>query len=406
MNKEQHIAFEAVKDGNNIFITGSGGVGKSYTLKNIIKWAQIERKNIAVTASTGCASYLIRGRTIHSFLGIGLAKKSAEDLANYVLLNKKFIVKKIKMLDMLILDEVSMINDELFDKISNYLQIIRKSPEPFGGIQMVICGDFAQLPPTEGKYCFLSPEWERSNIDVITLTQMMRQSEDHTFQRILQELRYGKCTKDTLKILRTLKKTKFDNNGIEPTVLYSLNVDVDTINNTKYKELINNGAKKQTYITTYSQSGENWAKSIKIPDKQELCVGSQVVLTWNFQQDIGLVNGSRGVIIELNVNGAIVRFVNGQEIIIPMMTIENEDDDKCWVSFIPLKLAYAITIHKSQGMTLDSLIIDLGDSIFEYGQAYTAISRAKTLDSIKLLDVKSSSFKTHKDVISFYENTN
>jgi ATP-dependent DNA helicase PIF1 len=409
MNKEQLNAVERVKLGNNIYLSGVGGSGKSYTLTNIVNWAQSNQKQIATTASTGTAAYLIKGRTIHSYLGIGLGKKSAEELAVYVKYNRPYIVKKLRTLDILIIDEISMINDELFDKISKFLQIIRNCAKSFGGIQVILCGDFAQLPPTERtqkKYCFLSAEWDRSSIEVITLTQMMRQQYDLVFQKMLTELRFGICSDESIKILKKLKKTKFEerDDGIIPTILYSMNVDIDKINNSKYNELIDNGAKKQLYTATFSSSGEHWAKSIKIPERIELCVGCQVVLTWNLSQDDGLINGSRGVVIAIDKNGPTVHFANGKEILIEMTKIENEDDSNCWVSFVPLKLAYALTIHRAQGMTLDLVIIDLGESIFEYGQAYTAISRAKNLDSIKLLDFKSSSFRTHKDVIKFYEN--
>jgi ATP-dependent DNA helicase PIF1 len=181
-----------------------------------------------------------------------------------------------------------------------------------------------------------------------------------------------------------------------------MNVDVDCINNSKFKELIEKGAQSVTYITQGSASGLFWANSIKIPEKVELCVGAQVVLTWNVSQDDGLINGSRGVIVGISRLGPTVRFANGKEVLIEAIKVENDDDKHCWCSFMPLRLAYALTIHKSQGMTLDLVVIDLGDSIFEYGQAYTAISRARSLSCIKLLDFKSSSFRTHKDVLKFY----
>lgn len=402
MNTEQESAFERAKDGNNLLITGSGGVGKSFVLKHIIKWARDQKIDIAVTASTGSAAYLIRGRTIHSFLGIGLAKKKAKELAEDVLDKKRFIVSKLRNLELLVIDEISMIDAELFEKISEFLSIIRQCSKPFGGIQLIACGDFAQLPPTRGKYCFTSSEWERACIETIQLTQMMRQSDDYKFQKMLSELRWGLCSKESQVILKGLQKTKFDDNGIQPTILYSMNVDVDCINSAKYKELMEKGAKNMIYITQGSTSGLLWGNSIKIPEKVDLCVGAQVVLTWNVSQDDGLINGSRGIIMEISKAGPIVRFANGKEILIEIIKIENDEDKNCWCSFMPLRLAYALTIHKSQGMTLDLVVIDLGNSIFENGQAYTAISRARSLSCIKLLDFKASSFRTHKDVLKFY----
>ncbi len=402
MNNEQLYAFSQSQKRKNIFITGAGGCGKSFTLNHIIKWAKERRIECAVTASTGCAAYLIQGRTIHSYLGIGLAKKTAKELADYIKYKKPFIVTKLKVLEMLIIDEISMINAELFEKISEFLSIIRGSSKAFGGVQIILCGDFAQLPPTDGKYCFLSEIWNKSNIETITLKTMMRQSNDQRFQEILEELRWGLCSKDTLLLLKSLKNTQFKNIGITPTILYSMNVDVDSINNGKYNELIEKGADNRTYNTTTSVAGKSWALSLKIPEKIDVCIGAQVVLTWNVSQDDGLINGSRGVIIDFDFTGPVVRFVNGQERIIENIKIVDQDDPALTISFMPIKLAYALTIHKSQGMTLDSVILDLGDSIFEYGQAYTAISRVRNLESIKIIDVKRKSFKTHKDVLAFY----
>ena len=402
MNDEQLSAFQSAKNGKNILITGSGGVGKSFVIDHIVHWARDKGLNVSVTASTGCAAYLVRGRTIHSFLGIGLAKKSAKELADYVRWKKSYIVSKLKTLHILIIDEISMINDELFEKISQFLSLIRCNSLPFGGMQVVLCGDFAQLPPTTGKYCFLSDEWKRANIHTVTLTKMMRQSGDVRFQKILEELRWGLCSKDTRSILKSLKTTNLRRHGIIPTILYSMNVDVDAINEHKFSELVQQGAEEMSYKTIFSVSGKAWATSIKVPEKICMCVGAQVVLTWNLAQDIGLVNGSRGVVTKVTSQGPIVKFTSGTEILIEPLKVLQDDDETCWVSFVPLKLAYALTIHKSQGMTLDAVVIDLGDSIFEYGQAYTALSRARSLDTVRIVSLKTSSFRTHKDVLTFY----
>lgn len=402
MNKEQLEAFDLVKKGKNLFITGAGGVGKSFLLSHIVQWAKDKGLEIAVTASTGCAAYLIQGRTIHSYLGIGLAKKSARELADYVRWKKPFILSKLKALQILMIDEISMINDELFEKISEFLSIIRGCALPFGGLQIILCGDFAQLPPTNGKYCFLSKEWIRSKIEMKTLTQLMRQSDDDRFRRILEELRWGICSKETKMVLQSLKNTKLRKNGIIPTILYSMNVDVDSINEHKYSELIEAGAEQMCYKTTFSVPGKAWAASIKIPEQINLCVGTQVVSTWNMSQDNGLVNGSRGVVTSVTKRGPMVRFTSGLEALIEPMKVIQDDNETSWISFIPLKLAYALTIHKSQGMTLDAVVLDLGDSIFEYGQAYTALSRARSLDTVRIVSFKKSSFRTHEDVMKFY----
>lgn len=403
MNSEQLEALELVKKGKNIFLTGSAGTGKSYTLQNIIQWARSQYLEFSVTASTGSAAYLIRGRTIHSYLGIGLGQKSSQELYEYIRSKKPFIANKLRKLNILIIDEISMIDNVLFDKISEFLSLIRKNKKPFGGLQIILSGDFAQLPSITGKYCFLSDTWNNANIKVVTLKTLVRQNNDDIFKNMLEELRFGKCTKESLEILKNLSKKEFTHDII-PTILYSLNQDVEKINEKKYKELLLSGAKEKTYKTTYSKNGysKEWSTSIKIPEFINLCIGAQVVLTWNISQEDGLINGSRGIITGMDKLGPKVKFSSGQELIIEHFKIVQEDNSDCWVSFMPLKLAYALSIHKSQGMTLDAVQLDLGSSIFEYGQAYTALSRVRDLNSIKILDVKAESFKVHKDVLLFY----
>lgn len=412
MNNEQAKAFDAVIDGSNILLTGPGGAGKTYTINNIVSWAKNNDRSYAVTASTGCAAYLVRGRTIHSFLGIGLGKKSAQELYETARIKYKFILNRLKALDLLIIDEISMIDSVLFSKISAYLSLVRKSSKAFGGVQIVLSGDFAQLPPVEGTYCFHSPDWARANIKTMNLNTLIRQDKDDRFKEILEDARWGKCSKTSLDDLKALKTTKFGH-GIIPTILYSTNVNVDNVNNGKFCDLLAKGAAKHSYKTTYSthKGAKEWAKSIKIPEEIELCEGAQVVLTWNLSQDEGLINGSRGVIKEVTPKGPRVLFNSGALVLIEPLKVMQEDSPgpglgatSSWVSFVPLKLAYAITVHKSQGMTLDAIVMDLGESIFEYGQAYTALSRAKNLESIRVMDVKASSFKTHKDVLAFYKH--
>ena len=211
--------------------------------------------------------------------------------------------------------------------------------------------------------------------------------------------------KSLFNILKSLKRP-LDLNGIEPTVLYSNNVNVDSINLSRYQELIDQGAEKFLYTTRYSQfkAANSWALSLKIPNDVELCVGAQVVMTWNYSQSEGLVNGSRGVVLKVTSDGPVVRFVNGLETLISPFTFICEDNPKMWASFVPLKLAYALTIHKSQGMTLDAAVIDIGRTVFAYGQAYVALSRVRSLDCLQVLDIRKTSFKTHKSVIEFYKS--
>ena len=294
-----------------------------------------------------------------------------------------------------------MIGAELFKKISEYLCIIKKNNKPFGGIQMVLSGDFCQLPPINGEYCFTSDIWKTADIEMIILEELVRQQNDIEFQNILQELRWGNCSESTLEILKKLKNTVFPGDII-PTKLYSTNANVDKINNIEFEKLLKTGTKKNIYKNKYSKHADTkkWSDSIKQPKYVELCIGAQVLVTYNIDQDI--INGTRGCIISMNANTIDIKLVNDSIVTIPYVKIISAESDKIFVQFMPLKLAYALSIHRCQGSTLDAIEIDIGKSIFEYGQAYVSLSRAKSLTSIKILDVNMRSFKTHPLVKEFY----
>lgn len=384
-----------------MLLTGQAGTGKSFTLCEMTKWARLGGKALGITAMTGSAAVLIGGRTLHSFLGIGLGKKSAKELASWILRKAPHIARRVRALDVLIIEEVSMLEADLLDKISELLCILRGVSESMGGLQVLLLGDFTQLPPINGNYCFKSAVWPQLAIQVVELTQIMRQKDDDDFKQILEEVRWGNCSKTTLTRLRKLRSTKFSG-GILPTVLFARNVDVDSINDKKYKELVDNGAQVASFGTQYSNDqARTWAASCKIPDALSLCIGAQIVITWNISTEEGLVNGTRGVITNFSEKGIFVALKDGRTVLIEYTTVTSEESKNVWITFMPVKLAWAITIHKSQGMTLDAVVLALGD-VFEYGQAYTALSRVRNLASIRILSVDTDSFKTHPDVITFY----
>jgi ATP-dependent DNA helicase PIF1 len=362
-----------IYDGNNVVISGAAGTGKSYAVANIVKSLKSAAIPFGVTASTGTAAYIINGRTLHSYLGIGLGKAPVGELVSKA---KSAIRLKLRLLHVLIIDEISMIDAALFEKVSLYMQTIRKCDAPFGGVQMILVGDFAQIPPVNGQYCFKSPEWTRANLQKIILTENRRQQNDMELQQILGEARMGRISPESVEKLESRRKLKRCGN-MEPTILFAKNIDVDTINEKRYTKLIKDTNPKR-----------------RVYGELDICVGAQVVLTWNMDADHGLVNGSRGVVVDLAATGPIVQFRSGlTRTVNPVPLIDNK---------IPIKLAYALTIHKSQGMTIDYMIVDLGPTIFEYGQAYTALSRARDLESLAIVAVCQESFKTHKDVVEFY----
>jgi ATP-dependent DNA helicase PIF1 len=408
LTEKQKEALEAFKEKKNIFLTGVAGAGKSVTLKSIMDYCLSEGMNFGVTATTGTAAFLIGGKTLHSYLGIGLGKDEPEVLLEKLKENKMFhVIKKLRQLDALIIDEISMLDLELFNKISQYISLIRRSKEPFGGLQIILTGDFCQLEPVDGDYCFKSEEWKKLELEVIYLKKMIRQNNDKEFQKMLMELRYGYCSDETLEKLQLLKKTEFGE--IKPTKLYSHNFDVDKINQKEYNDLIKSGAKKVEYEVKYNvkskdkEKTKKWVKNMDIPEKIELCVGAQIVVLANLDQDKGIVNGTRGKIIDLLSNKIKIKRVDNSVCDIEYHKCMNAENPEITVSYMPVKLAYALTIHRSQGMTLDALEVDIGNKIFAAGQAYTALSRARNLKSVKVIEVSPDSFITRKSVIKFYK---
>jgi ATP-dependent DNA helicase PIF1 len=413
MNDEQKRVLDCVQSGKNVFMTGAAGTGKSFTLKEIVTWAQKENYLIAVTASTGIAALSIGGSTIHSYLKIGLAQKDPFFLYRKCKKNYSKRCRELENLQILIIDEVSMISAELLGKISKYLQLIRKNEKvSFGGLQVILCGDMCQLPPVTGDFCFLSDTWKQANFLCIQLRKQIRQEGDVEFSRMLNELRLGNCSDQTLSVLRSCTNPSFGE--IKPTILYSTNINVDGKNNLEFKKLVQAGAEKKVFPSVFSEhpNCKIWSESVKIPETVELCVGCQVLLCVNLSVEDGLCNGSRGMVTGFAEEGPIVLFKTGDQFIIEPWMVEDENEEKdsngnkIWAQWMPLKLAYALTIHKSQSMTLDAAIIDLGPNIFECGQAYVALSRVRDRNSVKIVNVLKSSFQTNEDVLNFYKKMN
>ena len=400
MNQEQRHAFDLVTSGKNVFITGSAGTGKSFTIDAIREWYKNANIPFGITSSTGISAVNIKGKTLHSFLGIGIGNSSAIDL--YMKAKKfKHLMDRLREIKLLVIDEISMISSELFDKVSEYLQIVRKCQVPFGGIQLVLCGDLFQLPPVNGDFCFKSATWNIMDIETCNLKTIVRQKDDHIFQSILENARYGICTDEHLELLKNQRNQQFGE--LKPTMLYSTNVNVDAINIQEYNKL---ETAEREYKTDYSKNKNTqfWAERLQIPSSVRLKINTQVMITVNISTEEGYVNGTRGMVTDFTDDGPIVLLKDGTQLIITPWTICDDDDPTIRVSYIPLKLAYALTIHKSQSLTLDAAVIDIGQNIFEYGQAYTALSRVRDIKSVRILNVLKKSFKTHPDVLQYFSN--
>lgn len=403
MNNKQIEALEIVKNNRNLFLTGSAGTGKSFTIKEIVRYLDSNNIIYGLTALTGCAAVLINGQTIHSFLGLGISRDLNTIIKNLEKFKKQLII--IKNLQTLIIDEISMMDNQLFELINNLLKYIKKNDMAFGGIQVILVGDFHQLPPIENDYCFASPIWKELRLSSVILTEIIRQKDDDDLKTILEEIRNENISEKSMEILKNLVITDkyYKDDEIKPTRLYPINTNVDKINAYEYKKLLKKNSNEEVLYKAKANSKE----FIKDMDKLDikLTLNAQIMVIRNLSIENKLVNGTRGIVVEMKELSVIIRDNDDRLHEISYHTDMNMNGKKnIGIAFIPLKLAYAISIHKSQGASIDNLEIDLGDDIFITGQLYTAISRATNIKNLKLLNFSKSSLMKNKKIKNFYKN--
>jgi ATP-dependent DNA helicase PIF1 len=426
MDIDQERAVDLARSGKSFFLTGAGGTGKSYVIRSIVEALHREGKDVALTAMTGCAALLLGkgAKTLHSWAGIGLGKDSVQTIV--VKLRKSFRAKKNWLAaDTLIIDEVSMMTPELLDKLEEIGKAIRRRPTSFGGLQLILVGDMYQLPPInketggEHHFVFESAAWKRCIQDSVVLRTVHRQS-DPAFLKILDEARAGRLSQESIAILETRRNNDWKRLEIKPTLLFTRRADVEQINMTQlqkckgpdYTFTVKTVQTATMLGTKPDQKAVEWA--IEKMDKNGSYVpdlvlrkGAQVMLLTNMDIEHGLVNGSRGVVEgfcnDSSAGYPMVKFRNGEVLIISPASWASEDVDGLTREQIPLRLAYAITIHKAQGATLDCALIDIGDNTFEYGQAYVALSRVRSLDCLYIWDLKPSAFMVHPKVKAFLD---
>jgi len=412
LTEKQQKVVDLILKRENVMISGPGGTGKSFLIHHIVSLKDIlmssKSQIMGVTAMTGAAAVLINGTTLHSFLGIGLGEGSVSQLVDKIKMNKKSSCWK--LLQILIIDEVSMLSVELFDKLERIARIFRENEKPFGGIHLVLSGDFLQLPCIGGEFCFKSAKWKSCIPKVICFDEILRQT-DPVFHEILNRARFGKTTKRDIKDIKSkcLQKIPDHSNqefAIKPTMLLCKRADTDIINNAELKKIRDVCFYKyEKTVVWQDKIDQQILKALShIPDSVTLCVGAQVMLTVNLKVDEHLVNGSRGVIVGFSNSTPIVQFVEKQVAVdLFKYTIEKNNLLVVSVSQIPLQLAYALTIHKSLGATLDCAHINFA-GVFAYGQGYVALSRVKNLKSLYVENIKTSSFIAHPEALHFYEN--
>ena len=386
---QQSKALAILKSGKNVFLTGSAGAGKTYVLNQYISYLKDRKVPVAVTASTGIAATHMEGQTIHSWAGIGIKDSlSLSDLRSMG--GKKYLSKHLENVEVLIIDEISMLHRRQFEMVDRVLQYFKRNDLSFGGIQVIFSGDFFQLPPVSKtqesdaeRFCFMSNSWVKADLNVCYLTEQYRQS-DNDLHHILNEMRSNNVSNSSVGKLKTLahKYSKGD-----ATQLFTHNVDVDRINTQKLKEIASGSSFFESEGKGNQALQESLSKSMLAPPKLELKQSAKVMFVKNNYEE-GYMNGTLGEVIGFDPDNdyPVVRIKSGKEIIAAQEEWSIKDEtgkSLASVSQIPLRLAWAITVHKSQGMTLDEAEIDLRKT-FEKGQGYVALSRLKDLDGLYL----------------------
>lgn len=437
LNEGQQAALESVLKGESIFLTGPGGTGKSFLIERIVQELTKKGKKVGVTALTGCAALLLgkHAKTIHSWSGIGLGREPAVKIAQDISKNPRRFKTRSRWLThhTLIIDEVSMMTPEVFELLNEVSQLVRRNMAFFGGIQLILVGDFFQLPPVvknqmntaeeaaaKPRFVFESPLWDQMSLKIHRLAEIVRQK-DPTFHKVLSEAQTGSLTDQSIQVLMGRQTTEWQQLKIRPTLLFSRRAEVDMINESNLKALPGKPHTFEAKTTfnvdlpkTLDKNSPEVQRAIDKLDrdcqqnpKLVLKQGAQVMLIFNLDVDAGLVNGSRGVVEGFTETVPPLPLVlfKGATTPIPISEAswESEEIEGVFRKQIPLILAQAITIHKSQGSTLDSALIDVGPSSFEVGQAYVALSRVKSLESLQIYDLDPRAFKAHPKVLRFQE---
>ncbi len=400
----QENAIQLMLEGHNVFLTGEPGAGKTYTLNKFTEYARQLGKRIAITASTGIAASHIDGVTVHSWSGLGIAEKIS-DKELETLSWKSYFKRKYNQCDILIIDEVSMLHGYYLDMVERACRWTRGNDLPFGGIQVILVGDLFQLPPVvkngSPDYVHQSEAWLKADMQICYLTEQHRQDADDKLLTLLRAMRAGNFNAEQRQWLESRQSFSVDDSI---TRLFTHNIDVDTLNHRKLEDL-------EAPIQTYSmiETGNSYRvasmkKGILAPPTLYLAEGAEVMFVANNWKE-GFVNGTRGVVIGFMSDGApIVETKDGSEFIVERHSWkvydESGQDVVAEVIQYPLRLAWAITIHKSQGMSLDEAEVDLGRA-FTPGMGYVALSRIKSLDGLFLAGLGEKAFSMDPDIREF-----
>ena len=433
LSKTQQQAFELFKKGESLLVLGSAGVGKSKLIKTMHEYQQenFKHKHMYITATTGVASYNVSGMTIHSFMGIGTGDQDISFLVKRVFRNKS-IVERLRTTDILVIDEISMLSASLFEKINLICQHFRKNKSFMGGIQVIFTGDFLQLISVfnQNPERFTEPEdtrllveskqfnekFNKKNKNIIILKENFRQLNDPTFIDLLLRLREGNQTPNDIQLFKNKCKNfnkELQELKVTPVHLVTTNKKAQTINETNLNKLT---GKLYKYKATFNTMGDNkecidiLKRELDSQFKQKglielnLKKQARVMLIKNLDVSTGLINGAIGTITDLTTDYVNVLFDNGVSQQITKVDWELEMQGHIVrAKQIPLILAYSITTHKSQSLTLECAIMDLENCFCDH-QFYTALSRVKSLDGLILKSFNENKILINQTMKNYLEN--
>lgn len=390
---KQETALKLMKAGENVFLTGSAGAGKTYTLNQYINYLKVRKVPVAITASTGIAATHMNGMTIHTWAGIGIKDTLSDDDLKRMK-ERKYLKEHLENAQVLIIDEISMLHAKQLNLVNQVLKYFKESDEAFGGIQVIAAGDFFQLPPVgrngeqnRDKFCFMSNAWVEAKFRVCYLTEQHRQ-DDSALNDILNAIRAQDIQQQHIQ---ALNETRDQDIGETFTRLYTHNMDVDSINFQHLNAI--EGTDHQFVAVTDGNEKliETLKSSVRAPDELTLKKHAKVMFVKN-NFDMGYINGSLGEVIGFEEDDELgmlpkVKMTDGTTLLVAPETwsVDNEGGKTiASLQQVPLRLAWAITIHKSQGMTLEAAEINLSHT-FEKGQGYVALSRLKSITGLRLL---------------------
>jgi len=428
---EQSNAFSLFRQKKNLFVTGPGGTGKSFLVKAMVDHCKATRRTCHVCALTGCAAILLdcNATTIHSWSGIGTMTSQDEVILKRIQKNKD-MKEQWKTTDVLIVDEVSMMSKRMFELLNFLAQRLRLDKSAFGGLQVVFVGDFFQLPPIDKDgFCFESDQWFGTfpKEQHVELKTFFRQS-DPVYIDILMKIRKGQLDKPSIALLEQYVARDRD----KPiTKIVPTRKQADFINQSTYDKLTGEesvlGASIRKDMTTYVRDGrpidpaflavshglsekektyelENLMKNNHLCPILRLKKGTQVMCVRNIDVANQVCNGSQGIVEDFIKDRPVILFSNGRRMTMEKVWFQSDNYPALAIAQYPLCMAWAVTIHKIQGSSLSHAQIDVGNSIFEYGQTYVALSRIKTMDGLYLMNFQPNRIKSNPKVVAFYDS--